>query len=50
MSDGQKVISCSSKQTSVAFCVRSSQEAISYLGQHPSDFTRHVHCTSKVGV
>jgi hypothetical protein len=44
------VISCSSKQPLVAFCVWGSREAVSYLGQHPSDFTRHVHCTSKVRV
>jgi hypothetical protein len=50
MSDGQKVISCPSKQPSVAFRVRSSRKAISYLGHHPSDFTRHIHCASKVGV
>jgi hypothetical protein len=50
MSDGQKVISCSSKQPSVAFCVWSSREAISYLSQNPSNFTRRVHCVSEVGV
>jgi hypothetical protein len=33
------VISYLSKQPPVAFCVRSSREAISHLGQHPSDFT-----------
>jgi hypothetical protein len=44
------VISCSSKQSPVAFCVWGSREAINYLGQHPSDFTRRVHYTSKVGV
>jgi hypothetical protein len=50
MSDGQKVISCPSKQPLIAFYVWSSLEAISYLGQHPSNFTRHVHCASEVGV
>jgi hypothetical protein len=50
MSDGQKVISCSSKQPLIASCVWSLQEAISYLGQHPSNFARCVHCTSEVGV
>jgi hypothetical protein len=44
------VISCSSKQSSVAFRVWSSQEVVSYLGQHPSNFTRCVHCASEVGV
>jgi hypothetical protein len=50
MSDGQKVISCPSKQLTVVFCIRSLWEAISYLGQHPSNFARRVHCASKVGV
>jgi hypothetical protein len=50
MSDAQKLISCLSKQPSVAFYVRSSQEAISYLGQHPSYFARCIHCVSEVGV
>jgi hypothetical protein len=50
VSDGQKVISCPCKQSSVAFCVWSSREAINYLGQHSSDFTRRVHCTGKVRV
>jgi hypothetical protein len=50
MSDGQKVISCSSKEPPVAFRVWGSREADSYLGQHPSDFTRCVHCTGKVEV
>jgi hypothetical protein len=44
------VISCLGKQPPVAFRVWSSREAVSYLGQYPSDFTRRVHCTSKVGV
>jgi hypothetical protein len=50
MSDGQKVISCSSKQPLIAFYVRSPREAISYLGQYPSNFTRRVHYASEVGV
>jgi hypothetical protein len=50
MSDGQKVICCSCKQPPVAFHVRSSREVITYLGQHPSNFTQCVHCTSEVGV
>jgi hypothetical protein len=44
------VISCSSKQPLVAFRIWGSREVVSYLGQHPSDFTRRVHCTSEVGV
>jgi hypothetical protein len=44
------VISCSSKQSPVAFRIWSSREAINNLGQHPSDFTRRVHCTSEVRV
>jgi hypothetical protein len=44
------MISCLSKQTSVAFRVWSSWETVSYLSQHPSNFTRRVHCMSKVGV
>jgi hypothetical protein len=50
MSDRQKVVSCPSKQPPIAFSVWSSWKAISYLGQHSSDFTRRVHCTSKVRV
>jgi hypothetical protein len=50
MSDGQKVISCLGKQPPVAFHIRSSQEAISYLGKHTSYFTRRVHCASEVEV
>jgi hypothetical protein len=50
MSDGQKVINCLNKHLSIAFCVCSSWEAIGYLGQHPSNFTRRVHCVSEVGV
>jgi hypothetical protein len=50
MSDGQKVISCSSKQPPVAFRVWGSREAVSYLGQQSSDFTRRVHCTGEVRV
>jgi hypothetical protein len=44
------VISCLSKQPLVAFSVWSSREAVSYLSQYPSNFTRRVHQTSKVGV
>ena len=44
------VISCLCKQPPVAFRVWGSQETVSYLGQYSSDFTRRVHCTSKVGV
>jgi hypothetical protein len=44
------VISYLSKQPRVAFRVWSSREAVSYLGQYPSDLTRRVHCTSKVRV
>jgi hypothetical protein len=44
------MISCPSKQPPIAFSIWSSWEAISYLSQHSSDFTRRVHCTSKVRV
>jgi hypothetical protein len=44
------VISCLSKQPPVACRIWGSREAIRYLGQYPSNFTRCVHCTSKVGV
>jgi hypothetical protein len=44
------VISCLSKQPPVAFRVWGSRETVNYLGQYPSDFTRRVHCTSKVRV
>jgi hypothetical protein len=44
------VISHLSKQPPVAFRVWGSRETVSYLSQHPSDFTRRVHCTSKVGI
>jgi hypothetical protein len=50
MSDGQKVISCPSKQSLIALCVFSSREANSYLGQHPFNFARRVHCVGEVGV
>jgi hypothetical protein len=50
MSDGQKVINCSSKQPPVAICVWSLWEAINYLVQHPSNFAQRVHCASEVGV
>jgi hypothetical protein len=44
------MISCPSKQPPIAFSIQSLWEAISYLSQHSSDFTRRVHCTSKVRV
>jgi hypothetical protein len=44
------VIIYPSKQPLVAYHVWSSREAVSYLGQHPSDFSRRVHCTSEVEV
>jgi hypothetical protein len=44
------VISCPNKQPPIAFCVWSSREAISYLGQHPSNLTRCVHCAGEVKV
>jgi hypothetical protein len=50
MSNRQKVVSCPSKQPSIAFNVWSSREAISYLGQHSSDFARRVHCAGEVRV
>jgi hypothetical protein len=50
MSNRQKVVSCPSKQPSVAFSIRSPRVAISYLGQHSSDFARCVHCASEVRV
>ena len=50
MSNRQKVVSCPSKQPSVAFSIRSPWEAISYLGQYSSDFARRVHCASKIRV
>jgi hypothetical protein len=50
MSDRQKVVSCPSKQPPIAFSVWSSREAISYLGQHSSNFAWHVHCAGEVRV
>jgi hypothetical protein len=44
------VVSYPSKQPSIAFSIRSSREAIIYLGQHSSDFARRVHCMSEVRV
>jgi hypothetical protein len=44
------VVSFPSKQPQIAFNVRSSWEAVSYLGQHSSDFARGVHCTGKIRV
>jgi hypothetical protein len=39
-----------SKQPPVAFRVWGLWEAVSYLGQHPSNFYQHVHCTSEVRI
>jgi hypothetical protein len=44
------MISYPSEQLSIDLSIRSPQEAISYPSQHSSDFTRRVHCTSKVRV
>jgi hypothetical protein len=44
------VISCLGKQPPVAFRVWGSRETISYLSQYPSNFTRRIHCSSKIGV
>jgi hypothetical protein len=44
------VISYLSKQPPVDFRVLGSRETVSYLCQHSSDFTRHVQCSSKIGV
>jgi hypothetical protein len=44
------VISCLSKQPSVAFRFWGSRETISYLCQYSSDFTRRVQCSRKIGV
>jgi hypothetical protein len=44
------VISCLSKKPPVAFRVWGSRETVSYLCQYPSDFTRCVHCLSKIGI
>jgi hypothetical protein len=44
------MISYPSKQLPIAFSIQSPWEAISYLSQHSSNFTRCVHCTSKVRV
>jgi hypothetical protein len=44
------MISCLSKQSPVAFRVCGSRETVSYLSQYPSDFTRRVHCSSKIRV
>jgi hypothetical protein len=45
--DGQPA---SSEQSPIAFSIRSPWEAISYLSQHSSDFTRRVHYASKVRI
>jgi hypothetical protein len=44
------VIGYPSEESPIAFSIRSSWEAISYPSQHSSDFTRRVHCASKVRV
>jgi hypothetical protein len=44
------MISYPSKQPLIAFSIRSPWEAINYLSQYSSDFTRHVHCPRKVRV
>jgi hypothetical protein len=44
------VIGCLSEQSPIALDVGGPREAISYSSQHPSDFTRRVHGSGKVGV
>jgi hypothetical protein len=44
------VIGCLSEQPPITLSVGSSREAISYLSQHSTDFTRRVHGSSEVGV
>jgi hypothetical protein len=44
------MIGCLSEQPPIALGVGSPREAISYLSQHPSDFTRRVHGSGEVGV
>jgi hypothetical protein len=44
------VIGCLSEQPSIALCVGSPREAISYPSQHPSDFTQRVHGSGEVRV
>jgi hypothetical protein len=44
------VIGCLSEQLPIALSVGGPREAISYLSQHPSDFTRRVHGSGEVEV
>jgi hypothetical protein len=44
------MIGCLSEQSLIALGVESPREAISYLSQHPSDFTQRVHGSGEVGV
>jgi hypothetical protein len=44
------MISCPSKQSSIALGVRSPGEAIGYPRQHSSNLTRRVHGSGEVGV
>jgi hypothetical protein len=44
------VIGCLSEQPLIALGVGSPREPISYLSQHPSDFTRCVHGSGEVRV
>ena len=50
MSEKQKVVSCPSKQTSIALGISSPGEAIGYLSQHSTDLARCVHGSGEVGV
>jgi hypothetical protein len=44
------MISCPSKQSSIALGVRSPGEAIGYPSRYPTDLTRCVHGSGEVGV
>ena len=44
------MVDCLSEQSSIALCVGSPREPISYPSQYPSDFTRCVHGSGEVGV
>jgi hypothetical protein len=50
MSERQKVVSCPSKQQSIALGVWSPGEAIGYPSQHSTDLARCVHGLGEVGV
>jgi hypothetical protein len=50
MSEWQKVVGRPSEQPPIALGVWSPGEAISYLSQYPTDFTRCVHGSGEVGV